>query len=1256
MVDTRSHFLPVRQRAQEFSGRRVSVEPMTHRRESVQVIERRRQGSVGKISHFFEALHEGRKSSTEDTDSGDTLREESCSPDGVGTEVVAADHQSSDHNIPCDDTAVQSIDEGLPEEEMFGMKNGVELGLTCNETVLEEDHQLTANTDCSSEDISSCLQVQSPLKWTSAATCSSQSLSASHSTAASCDSQLPTHPSHEQVEHSSQFFVQGSPPPSLDHSPDISHPKAEDRDIERLPCGHYTGDVHRASTQQVEDGFHGDTSVAHLLWTKDLDKSVSVVDSLQPSNEMLVSTHTVPECAVVGVQSQESASMTEECDFGILDAQSISAVTSPTEHDREELELVSAQATNNMANDELHQLSSLTSHAIEDGIEPSGTNEACTPVNYTECGQQVIHDQTRGVNNQRGEVKPDETQTAETTMNSVQTEDTRIEALKTSDDCSDEVQWDAVPTSAVQTDSMQTVNVLMKGQRVDSGSTVLPVTVQVQEPETIQLSTVSAHSIGEATEEASHVYEATSVVALPQKHRESLCTIDIEFDDAPPNEEVSDTVTSEHACENVNSTMDTGSAADSDDKTGVDRSLPSSDGFQSSLPLPVSLEEVDLEQGPCYSEQSHVTGASTKSLPADAPTPILSGTDLPPVLITRQKEDEAFDDMHLVKDDSVTDTVPLNVGDCDGEGVKEQQMTPVEHTVQETVLDVPQTSLEPEMRSEDVIDDQLAAADESIHAPIAKHALDSQVQAVREASIEHTSQNLQQSPVHGWSPLSPPAADVVSGPLPCDSLTLNSSELPSQLTSPYSSNYISVYNGDPQRWVQSETWAGSKQNERRQDHYLAHGQSSYQIQSPYPPLPFRPTMRDQRPPSLHSSWGGKHLPTQTHYQQQEVRHTQHRPAFGPFHHFQPPQRTIPAAYGGGWAYSDHPEWHAPHYSSDIHLYSVHTQRTVPRSPDTIGTGARPVLSKADSGQVEDGASQHYSGIVSPGKQLWGISGGREHSSGHGQEWRTTLSEGELAQAPSTGDASQPCLHGESTCEVPLIDRTQPCLSVWGDTRNVAVGGSQYDMQAVTVSVEGKTGRSTSTPTASLEEGSSNSLHMPSTPSSGSMHEGRVWWPAGGATKALWPPVHGLSGMASAGPALQECRVEIGSNERLHDDYFQRRSDCPEVALQLETSVWDEGEENGMLLSPANQTPPSPAKMTPRRPKRHKSAANGGKQDKRQGVLSSTDSTSRLPLFHTPRGGGMSSRTKLLLLLLFVLVVVFMGLQMFVGHIGWMPSL
>ena len=107
----RSHFLPVRQRAQDLNGRNASVEMTTHRWESVQVMERQRQGSVSKISHFFEVLHEARVPSTEDTDGGNTLQEQqtgSCSPDVVGSELVTAAHQTGGQDIPCDDAAVDS--------------------------------------------------------------------------------------------------------------------------------------------------------------------------------------------------------------------------------------------------------------------------------------------------------------------------------------------------------------------------------------------------------------------------------------------------------------------------------------------------------------------------------------------------------------------------------------------------------------------------------------------------------------------------------------------------------------------------------------------------------------------------------------------------------------------------------------------------------------------------------------------------------------------------------------------------------------------------------------------------------------------------------------------------------------------------------------------------------------------------------------------------------------------------------------------
>lgn len=1259
LVDTQSHFLPVRQRAQDLSRMKAGVEPMAHRRESVQVIRRQRQGSVGKISHFFETLLEGRQSAAEDTDSGRTTQEQqSCFPDVVGIEMVTTANQSSGQDIPCDDTGVDSSDKGLPEPWVIGMDNGLEPNVTCNRNVLGDDCHSGVENDCISEDISSCSQVQSTLKWTSTASPSSQSPSAGHSTPTSCDSQLPPNPFHEQVECDAQFLVQNSPPPTPDHTPDGSQPETRDVNVEELPCGHPTGDVHATSTQQVEDGFHADTAIAHfhLSWTEDLHNPM--MDSAELSAETPIPPPPVPECTVVDVQPQDSASCTGECVIGVADAHNNTAVADAAEQDGE---LLSTQANDNLDSDEPHQPSPLPSNTQESGTEPSDSKEAGMEVNDPEGDQEMIHAQTSDSHVQRDDVKFDVNQTAEVAVDGSQTDDTQIEACQTDDAPSDEVQtgevqWDDIPAAVVQMEDVQ-----MKGKQVDGSSTVSVIPVLVQEPRTVQLSIASAHSLGEATEEAPLVYEATSVVALPWKCRESHCMMDVEFEEAPPSEEASVGITSEQGYENMSATEDIGSVADSADKKEVDQSPPLSDGIQSNLPPPISLGGADLGRELCHSGQPQVTHASTMSCPADADIQspnLLSETCLPPMLTNRQREDKASDGKHLVKEDTVTDTAPLHVGDCDTEGMEKQQMVPTELTVPEPALEGPQTAVELAEKTEDAVDDQLAAAEDLTHAPTTECGPDNPMHAVREVSVKDSSQHLQQSPVYDQSQVPPPAADVVSGVLPVDSSALNTTRQPTWLTNPYSSNYIGLHSGDTRRWVQSETWPGSKQNDRRQGHYLAQGQSSYSYRSSHPALAFPPTVWDQHSLSPGSSPGDKHLPIPAHYQQHYQGYMQRGVAFGPSHHSDPPQWSVPEAYGARWDRSYDAGWATPHYSSDTRLYCGQMQWSAPQPQGTSGTGVSTASVKADHRLVEGGVGQHCKGAVPlsvPGKQQWEPGVGRKGTSASAQEWQTSSSQVEPTQAPGWA-ASQVSLHGDSTCEAPFADRTQPCLPALDDTPSVATGSFRLTAQASTGSAGGEAGWSTSTPTAPLAEGYSDSQRMSSpTLRNDSNEEGRVRWLAAEAAEEGHLTVSGLSGTASVDPSLQECAVEAG---RSRDEYLQRRSECAEVALQLETSVWDKGEENGVLLSlsptRANQTPPPPVKMTPRRSSRNKSAASGHGQDKRQG-LHDTDSASRLPLFHIHRGRRFS-RAKLLLFLLFVLVVVFVGLQLFVGHVGWMPSL
>ena len=1257
LVDTQSHFLPVRQRAQDLSRMKAGVEPMAHRRESVQVIRRQRQGSVGKISHFFEALQEGRKSAAECTDGGNATQEQqSCFPDVVGIEVVTTSNQSSGQDIPCDDTAVESSDKGLPEPEMFSMEYGVKPNATCSRNVFGDDRHSGVENDCISEDISSCSQVQSTLKWTSTAT--SQSPSAGSSTPTTCDSQLPANPFHEQVQRDTQFFVQNTPPPIPDHTPDGSQPEARDVNVEELPCGHHEEDVYTTSTQQVEDGFHADTAVAHfhLSWTEDLHKPT--MDSPELSAETLIPTPPVPECVGVDVQPQDSASCAGECVIGVPDAHNNSTVADAAEQDGE---LLSTQANDNLDSDEPHQPSPLPSNTQESGSEPSDSKEVDMEVNDLEGDQEIIHAQTSDTHVPRDDVKWDVNQTAEVAVDGIQTDDTQIEAPQTGDVPSeevqtDQVQWDDIPTAVVQTGDVE-----MKGKQVDGSSTMSAIPVLVQEPRTVQLSVASAHSVGEATEEAQLVYEATSVVALPWRCRESHCMMDVEFEDVPPSEETSVGITTEQGCENMNATDDIGSVADSADKKEINQSPPLSDGIPSGLPPPVSLGRVDLGKEPCYSGQPQVTQVSAMSCLADAgiQSPhLLSETCLPPVLTSRQRKDKASDGKHLVKEDTVTGTAPLHVGDCDTEGGKKQQVIPTELTVHEPALEGPQTAMELTEKTEDTVDDQLAAAEDLMHAPTTECAPDKPVHAVSEASVTDSNQHSQQSPAYGLTRVCPPAADVVSGPLPVDSSALNTTRQPTGLTNPYSSNYIGLHSGDTRRWVQSETWPGSKQNDRRQGHYLAQGQSSYQYRSSYPTLAFPPTAWDQHPLSPQSSPSGRHLPIPVHYQQHYQGYTQRGVAFGPTHHFDPPQWSTPEAYGARWDCSYDARWPAPHYSSDTRLYSGQMQWSSPQPQHTSGTNVSTASVKADHRPVEGCAGQHYKEVVPPSvpqKQQWEPGVSRKGSSAGEREWQMSSLQVEPTQAPGRA-ASQVGLHGDSICEAPFADRTQPCLPALDDTPSAATGSSRHAVQASTGSAEGKAGWSMCAPTASLAEGCSDSQRMSSqTLSNGNNEEGRVQWLAAGAAEEGCLTISGLSSTSSVDPSLQECAVEAG---RFCDEYLQRRSECAEVALQLETSVWDKGEENGVLLSlsptRANQTPPPPVKMTPRRPTRNKPAAGGHVQDRRQG-LHDTDSASRLPLFHIHRGRSFS-RTKLLLFMLFVLVVVFMGLQLFVGHVGWMPSL
>ena len=1249
LVDTRSHFLPVRQRAQDLDGRNASVEMTTHRRESVQVIERQRLGSVSKISHFFEALHETRVSSTEDTDGGNTSQEQqtgSCSPDVVGSELVTAAHQTGGQDIPCDDAAVDSNDKGLPEP-VLDLENGVEHG-----SILGDDRHSTFYTDFSVEDNSNCSQRESSLKLTSAATSSSQSPSAGQTTPSDCDSHHhPTPLSHNQVEDHVQVVMRDSPPPVPDdHPADDSQPKAEGVDMKRLPSSHCTGDTHTTYTQEVEDGLHGDTGAdCHLSWTENLHESVSVTKPPQLSMETLTPTTPTPECTVVGVLSNEDqASYPPEC---VIDVPDTHSGSSAADHDKEEPELSAAAYSDNTASDELlHQLFTLTSNAQESDIELSATKEDGMQGNGPDDDQEGISNQTSGIHEEGGEVKPDMSQITETmTVNSVQTDDTQIAAHKTNDVLSDEVECDAISTAMMQRESMETSDVAMNDQQVDGSSTESPGTVQVQEPEIARLSVASAHSMEEVTEEALLVYETTSVIGLPQKHRESCCVKYIEFDNVPPPiAEASVSVASEQVCENA--TVDTGSATDCADSRAVAQPPPLSDAIQSNLSL--SMSQVDLPPVTWCSKQSQVTHVSTKSPPActNAHSPPLpSGTPLPPVQITRQKEDSAAKDEHLVKEDSINGTAPLNMNDCDREGGKTELKNAAEQTMHKTVLDGTCTAPGIKESSEDVENTQFVSHDYCTHAPTAKSAPDTRMQAVSETSATVSGQHLQQSPVIGQSTLPPPGPAMVSGPPPDDFPTLKPSWPPTPLTSSYSSDSACLYSGDSQRWAQSRMWPSRQQNDRRQDHYPLQGHS-------YP--------MGQGFSSSHYGQSGKRLPPHPQYQQYYRRHAQHDTAFGHSHHFEPPQKTISALFATNWTRSDYPDWGAVQYGRDPHLYSGQVQRPVMRPPSFSGSGgASPVSLKADRGQVEDGVGQYYRQTLSfyeEGKQGSGGSGGgnSKSSSSHGKEWFTSSSEGEPTQAPTTAGASQLGLHGDSTCEASLVDITQPCLPVSDDSGGLV--GSRFALQASTNSVEVQTSQSTIAPSASPAVRYTDSLQMSSsTMNSGIRQEGKMQWQAEGAGSC--PSVDGGSGKAPADPSLQECAADTESAWRFQDEYFQRRSECAEVALQLETSVWDEnGEENGMFLSPspttANQTLLSPAKMTPRRPTRHKSAAAEGRQQqtKRQGLYD-TDSTSRLPLFHTPRGRGTISWTKLLFILLFAFVIVFMGLQLFVGHVGWFPS-
>lgn len=1274
LVDTQSHFLPVRQRAQDLNGRNTGVEMTTHRRESVQVIERQRLGSVGKISHFFEALHEGRVSSADDIDGGNTMQEQqtgSCSPDVVGSELVTAAHQSGGQDIPCDDPAVHSSEKGLPEP-VLALENGVEPSITCNDSILGDDSHSTIDTDYSAEDNSNCSQGESSLKLTSAATSSSQPPSAGLATSSDCDSHHPTSLSQDQVEDHVQVVMRDSPPPAQDHPADASQPKAEGVDMKELPSSHCTGDMHTTTTQEVEDGFHGDTGTeCHRSRTEDLHGSVSVAKPPQLSIETLIPATPIPECTVVGVLSNEDqAAYPPECVTDVPDTHSGSSVVSAADHDKEEQELsAAAQSSDNTTSDELlHQLFTLPSNAKESDIEPSASKEDGMQVNVPDDDdQEVISNQTSGIHEQGGEVKPDISEITETmTVNSVQTDDTQIAAHKTNDVLSDEVECDAISSTAmiaVQREKMETSDAVMNDQQLDGSSTESAVTVQVREPEIAGLSIASAHSMAEVTEEALLVYETTSVVGLPQKHRESRCVMYIEFYNVPPIAEASISVTSEQVCENA--TVDTASATDcATNSQAVGQPPLLSDTIQSNLSLSVS--QVGIPPVTWCSEQSQVTHVSTKTPPACTNAhspPFPSGTPLPPVQITREN---AAKDEHLVKEDSINGTAPLNMNDCDRQGVKTEPKTAVEQTMHEAVLDRPCTAPDLKERRADVENTQFVSHDYYTHALTAESAPDSLVQAVSETPTTVSGQHLQQSPVIGQSTLPSPGPAVVSGPPPDDFPALNPSGPPTSLPSSYSSDYTCLYNGDSQRWAQSGMWPGRQHNDRRQDHYLLQGHS-YLMQRPCPPLSYFPTVRNQGFSSLHYGHSGKRLPPHPHFQQHDRRHAQHGTAFGPSHHFEPPQRTIPAPFAAEWTRSDCPEWGALQYGRDAHLYSGQVQRPVLQPPSFSGSGgASPVLLNADCGQVEDGVGQYYRRalpLYEQGKQGWGGSGGgnSKSSSSQGIEWYTSSSDGEPTQAPTTGRASQLRLHGDSTSEASLVDITQPCHPVWADSGGLAADGSRFESQASTDSVEVQTGQSTFAPSASPGVRYSDSLQMSSSTLNDDIcQEGKVQWLAEDA--GSFPSVDAAgSGMAPADPSLQECAGDTESAWRFREEYFQRRSECAEVALQLETSVWDEnGEETGMLLSlsptTANQTMLSPAKVTPRRPTRHKSAAaSDWQQINRQGLYD-TDSTSRLPLFHTPRGRGTISWTKMLFILFFVFVIVFMGLQLFVGHVGWLPSL
>ena len=1231
LVDTQSHFLPVRQRAQVLSRVKGGVEHMAHRTESVQVIERQRKGSVSKISHYFEALQEGSsRPAAEGTDSSNIAQEQQTSlPDVVGMDLVSAAHQRITQDIPWDDTEIESSTKGLQESEAYRAENGVKSIATDQKSISEGDcRHPDADIDGSSEDTSSSSQVQATLMWTSAVTAPSQSPtpSVSHTVVAGSDVQPRTDSLHEQVELDTQSSVQHSPPPSPGYTSSASQPEPGDVKSRELPCGQYTEDVHTTSTPQVEDdGSHAYGTVSPTLtMATNVQERVALMDSAESSSTATIRTLLVHESAVVDVQCNELAS----CAEGIPDGHGASTVAG-----EQVGEVLSTQVhlvlSDNTDHREMHQPSSLTSTPTQSG--DIQTTSSDVQVNDSKDDQQRNH-------MHKDDLKLDDKETVEVEMDEVQTGDAQIEAART-----DDLHFDDVQTVDMQWDDIET-------KQVDENSTVARVTTLMQESKGMQTSIVCAQSVGETVEEVPLVYEATSLVLLPRKHRESEGMIDVQFKCVPTSEEeIPVGAAAEQECHNVNVIPEAVSVADCADKTEINQCLLLSDpGVQGTPLVSHSRGGVEMSSGPNNSTPCHVTGVSTKSHPADCPTQppaVLSNTGLPPVVISAQRGEKVSDDKDPEKDNSVVYSAPLNGGVSGREGVKKQLFASAQQTVHTPVLEGSQGALE------SVADDCIMAHIDHTRTPTTEYLEDSAAHAVSDLSVKDIHQNLRSSqPVYGSSHLRPSGADVVSGPVVSDTSALNTEVQPTRTTNLYSSHYSGVDSRQDHRWEQSEEWgSGSKRGDGRQ--YQVQGRSLYEHKSP---CPTPPTAWDRYSLAQQSGQGDRTQPTHAYYHSYHHGHTHHGDGFGSPHHGQPLQRNNPVSFtANGDLSNDANKWGTPYCSGDYHRNTGQMQESRPLpqvdAEDTAGV-------RSGYGQVES-ADQQYRELpplARPVTQHREANARRKSASETEKEWQELSSQVRSTQA-SADDVTSPMdhFHGNKTCKASAAaEPPQPHLSASVDSNSTtSEGRSRFETQFSSCSVESKPTWPTCDSTV-LVEGQSSSRHMSlSSLNSDGLGEGTIEWSAGKVVEERHGPAPGHSGVTPGELSPQGLDVQAAGPNR-SAEHFSHKS--AEVALKLDTSVWEDGEANGLSLSPtkAVQAQLPPVKVTPRHPSRHKLAASG--HAKYEGLgLQHTDTKSHLPLFHAPRGGNTRSKTKLLLFLLFVVVVVFMGLQVFVGEVEWM---